>query len=95
MGNIRSFISRYNKRILTSTEKPRNEHESWHCGISEDCPLQQTYLIKSIVHKAEIRLKGDGEAIKYIGMTANSLTSRFYNYKKSFNDVRYENETEL
>jgi len=95
MGNIRSFISRHNKRILTTTEKPQSEQKSCNCRTSEDCPLQQNCLIKSIVYKAEIKSNDDGETREYIGMTANAFKSRFYNHKKSFNDVRYENETEL
>ena len=52
-------------------------------------------MINSIVYKAEIKSKDDGETREYIGMTANAFKSRFYNHKKSFKDVRYENETEL
>ena len=95
MGNIRSSISNHNKRILTNREIPQNEQESCNCRIPEDCPLQQNCLIKSIVYKAEIRSKDDGETEEYIGMTANAFKSRFYHDKKSFNDARYENEPEL
>ena len=94
-GNVRSSISRHNKHILNIKETPQNEHEPCNCRIPEDRPLQQNCLIKSVVYKAEIRSKDDGETREYIGMTANAFKSRFYNHKKSFNDARYENETEL
>ena len=95
MSNVRSSISRHNKHILNIKETPQNEHEPCNCRIPEDCPLQKNCLIKSVVYKAEIRSKDDGETREYIGMTANAFKSRFYNHNKSFNHARYENETEL
>ena len=95
MGNVRSSISRHNKHILNNKETPQNEQEPCNCRIPEDCPLQQHCLIKSVVYKAEIRSKDDGETREYIGMTANAFKSRFYNHKKSFNDARYERDFDI
>ena len=51
-------------------------------------------LTKSIIYKAEVIARDDGIK-ECIRMTANSLKERFNNHKKSFNDPKYENETEL
>ena len=50
---------------------------------------------KSIFYKAVITTKEDNDAKEYIGMTANRFKERYGNHKKSFNDPKDENETEL
>ena len=47
------------------------------------------------MYKAVITTKEDDKTKEYLAMTANKSKERYWNHKKSFNDARYENETEL
>ncbi len=44
---------------------------------------------------AEVTTKDDNDRKTYIGMTATTFKDRYRNHKKSFDDIKYENETEL
>lgn len=93
MPNVKSIISRHNKRIL-SNNTVRTTSEKCNCRKPDECPLKKNCLDSNIVYKAEVTCD-DGEMKKYIGMTANTFKERFYNHKKSFTNDKYEKETEL
>ena len=57
--------------------------------------MNRNCLSSSIVYKAEVTTRDNGEVKEYIGMTANSFKERYNNHKKSFNISKYEKETEL
>jgi hypothetical protein len=52
-------------------------------------------LTKDLVYQAEVKTKDNNDIKTYIGMTATTFKERYRNHKKSFNDIKYENETEL
>ena len=57
------------------------------------CPLEGNCLIKNIAYMAAVETETNTSS--YIGMTGNSLKTRYYNHIKSFKNKRYKNETEL
>ena len=93
MPNVKSIISRHNKRILSSNTV-RTTTDNCNCRKPDECPLKRNCLHRNIVYEAEAT-GDDGEMKKYIGMTANTFKERFYNHKKSFTNDKYEKETEL
>ena len=50
-------------------------------------------LTKDLVYQAEVKTKDNNDIKTYIGMTATTFKERYRNHKKSFNDIKYENET--
>ena len=57
--------------------------------------LIQFCLTKDLVYQAEVITKEDNDIKTYIGMTATTFKDRYRNNKKSFEDIKHENDTEL
>ena len=64
-------------------------------NVRVECPLNNMCLTKDLVYQAEVKTKDNNDIKTYIGMTATTFKERYRNHKKSFNDIKYENETEL
>jgi hypothetical protein len=100
MNNVKSVISRHNKRVLReakSAQEPTNKDKKTLCNCRnvKECPLNNMCLTKDLVYQAEVTTKDDNDRKTYIGMTATTFKDRYRNHKKSFDDIKYENETEL
>ena len=94
MPNMKSIISRHNHKILSKSKTTPNQNNC-NCRKPSECPMNRNCLSASIVYKAEVSTCDTGDRKEYIGMTANSFKERFNNHKKSFNNEKYEKETEL
>ena len=53
------------------------------------------YLTKDLVYQAEVITKEDNDIKSYIGMTTATFKDRSRSHKKSFEDIKHENGTEL
>ena len=71
LPNVKSIISRHNKRILSSNTV-RETKDNCNCRNPDECPLRKNCLDRNIVYEAEVT-SDDGEVKKYIGMTANTF----------------------
>ena len=91
MYNVRSVISRHNKRVLSKAESAQKSTKGKQCNCrnANECPLNQVCLAKDLVDQAEVTTKDN------IGMTATRFKDRYRNHKKSFDDIKYKNDTEL
>ena len=100
MSNVRSVISSHNKRILKETAsakesvKDRNE-KLCNCRNVNECPLNKMCLTKDLIYQAEVTTKDQSDRKTYIGMTSTTFKDRYRNHKKSFDDIKHENDTEL
>ena len=100
MSNVRSVISSHNKRILKETAsakesvKDRNE-KLCNCRNVKECPLNKMCLTKDLIYQAEVTTKDESDRKTYIGMTSTTFKDRYRNHKKSFDDIKHENDTEL
>ena len=100
MNNVKSVISRHNKRVLRETKSEESTNDNnieklCNCRNVNECPLNNMCLTKDLVYQAEVKTKDNNDIKTYIGMTATTFKERYRNHKKSFNDIKYENETEL
>ena len=100
MNNVKSVISRHNKRVLRQTKSDESTNDNnieklCNCRNVNECPLNNMCLTKDLVYQAEVKTKDNNDIKTYIGMTATTFKERYRNHKKSFNDIKYENETEL
>ena len=97
MYNVRSVISRHNKRVLSEAESAQKSTKGKQCNCrnANECPLNQVCLAKDLVYQAEVTTKNNNERKTYIGMTATTFKDRYRNHKKLFDDIKYKNDTEL
>ena len=49
---------------------------------------------RNLVYKAEVQSMETKKTKTCIGMTVSTFRERFTSYKRSFNDIRYEKQTE-
>ena len=52
-------------------------------------------LTKDLIYQAEVTTKDQSDRKTYIGMTSTTFKDRYRNHKRSFDDIKHENDTEL
>ena len=100
MKNVKRVISSHNKRVLRETksaqESTKNSSKQLcNCRNANERPLNNMCLTKDLVYQAVVITKEDNDIKTYIGMTATTFKNRYKNHKKSFEDIKHENDTEL
>ena len=100
MNNVKRVISSHNKRLLKETKSAQestkdSSKQLCNCRNANECPLNNMCLTKDLVYQAEVITKEDNDIKTYIGMTATKFKDRYRNHKKSFEDIKHENDTEL
>ena len=90
-------MSRHNKRVLSEAESAQKSTKGKQCNCrhANESPLNQVCIAKDSFYQAEVTTKDNNEGKTYIGMTATTLKDRYRNHKKSFDDIKYKNDTEL
>ena len=93
MGNMKCFINKHNKRILTRNAKQNNttnDTRKCNCRRPDECPAAGKCLTKSVVYQADVTTKNNGERKSYIGITKYSndteLSKHVWNLKKENKD---------
>ena len=91
---------RETKYVLRETKSEESTNDNnieklCNCRNVNECPLNNMCLTKDLVYQAEVKTKDNNDIKTYIGMTATTFKERYRNHKKAFNDIKYENETEL
>jgi len=96
MPNIRSIINTHNQRIINSNEN-NNNNRTCNCINKNLCPLGNECLIENVVYEATIKYNENTvEKSKiYIGITEGTFKKRYANHKQSFNNSKYQKQTEL
>ena len=93
MPNIAASINAHNKSV--TCEKVPLELGGCNCTQAE-CPLDGHCLSKNVFYEATLTadIENYGERL-YKGIAATTWKERYGNHLKSFNDEKYEKETEL
>ena len=73
----------------------KDEVYGCNCGNKNTCPLENKCLTPKVVYRAEITNDKDQENKTYIGLTETPFKDRYRNHVKSFNNKKYQKETEL
>ena len=94
MPNIRAAINAHNKKIL-GDKTPLVPGEC-NCNNKNERPLNGECKTSNVLYEARINsnLRNYREKI-YKGITASIFKTRYGNHKKSFNNIKYYNESEL
>ena len=94
MRNVKSIISSHNHKILQSQ---RNiSIKNCNCITKTACPLNNQLLLRNIVYQTIV--SSENPELKenvYFGINETPFKLRYPNHLKSFNTVRYKNDTEL
>ena len=94
MPNIGAVINSHNKKILEEN-KPL-ARENCNCRMKDECPMNGECTSTNVLYEAKINSNlRDYEQKVYKGITGLPFKTRFYNHKKSFNNFRYCNDSEL
>ena len=93
MPNMRSKIKAHNSRTIKNSKKASTPKKSCNCRKKDECPLRGKCMIESVVYKATVHSKNDEKAM--VDQTGGQFKTRFRNHKKSLNNQKYSNETEL
>ena len=93
MPNMGTIINGHNKKILS---EETIEERTCNCRNPEECPLGGRCLTKEVFYEATVTsdLPNYGEKA-YKGITERPFKERFKEHKKSFNNRRLINDTEL
>lgn len=94
MPNIQSIINSHNHRILYN--QATNAEKTCNCINKSICPMNNQCLTKNIVYQATVSSnKPDYKENIYFGLCETPFKSRYANHRKSFNILKYRNDTEL
>ena len=50
-------------------------------------------LTKDLIYQAEVTTEDQSDRKTYTGMTATTFKDRYRNHKKSFDDIKHENDS--
>ena len=99
---MKQTITSHNTKILKTKQQEQEQHEAkkvtktCNCQAKKDpCPMDKNCLQDCVVYQATVTQTETKTSENYIGLTADTFKVRHRNHKKSFNNVKYETETEL
>ena len=93
MPNMASIINGHNRKILNDEQA---EERTCNCRNPGECPLEGKCLTKEILYEATVTADLPRYEVRtYKGITARAFKERLKEHKKSFNNKKLMNETEL
>ena len=101
MNNTKEIVDNHNKRILNSskhTDKSTDNsvhNKSCNCRQKNTCPLNGNCLQLSVIYQETIKRNDNNTPETYIGLTENTLKTRYRNHMASFHHTKHRNSTEL
>jgi len=91
MPNIGSIINNHSKKILINNNM--TPQDGCDCSENDQCPLDNNFLINSVVYKANVTTDKDNSGKNYIGLTEGT-SNRYTQHKLSFRNRMYANRNE-
>jgi hypothetical protein len=91
MRSVGSAIKSHNSKVLNVSNT--QQEKTCSCRKNTECPLDGKCLTKSIVYEATVN--HDTTEKVYYGLTEGDFKMRYNNHNKSFNNRKYQSETEL
>ena len=93
MLNLKQKIDGHNKSTLQKTNAvPPN---ACNCRQPAHCALDGNCLNSAVIYQATVAKEDNRPAETYVGLTENSLKTRYSNHKSSFRDPNKRLNTEL
>ena len=94
MPNIKNIINTHNKKIINPPKD--NITRTCNCIRKHQCPLNEKCLTNNVLCKASITPNEENSKTKiYYGVSETAFKLRYANHKKTFNNIKYQTDTEL
>ena len=93
--NLKKIIASHNAQIQTKTKTEPVLEKKCNWRSKNNCSLQGQCLENCVVYQATVTETETKKTDNYIGLTADPFKTRYNNHTKSFNNRRYETDTEL
>ena len=94
MPNIKNITNTHNKKIINPSKD--NITRTCNCVRKHQCPLNENYLTNNVLYKASITPNEENSKTKiYYGVSETAFKLRYANHKKTFNNIKYQTDTEL
>ena len=93
LPNMGKFLSRHNNIILSDNIPDRSNNGECNCPPRKVCPVDGQCMKKSVIYKAEVITNISTKV--YLGSTATSWKTRYYNHQSSFKLRRLSSSTTL
>ena len=90
MNNMETIIKAHNSKILSNTTR---RPDTCNCRDKSKCPLDGKCTAESVIYEATVTTASSIK--KYIGLTANTFKSRFYQHQNTFRDPTKKRSTAL
>ena len=94
MTNMKNIINTRNKKIINPQKD--NIARTCNCIRKHQCSLNEKCLTNDDLYQAGItRNKENPETKIYYGVCETAFKLRYANHKKTFNNIKYQTDTEL
>ena len=94
MPNIKNIINTHNKKIINPPKD--NITRTCNCIRKHQCSLKEKCLTNNVLYKASITPNEESCKTKiYYGVSETAFKLRYANHKKTFNNIKYQTDTEL
>ena len=92
--NIKHIINTHNKRIINPPKD--NITRICNCIRKHQCSLNEKFLTNNVLYKASITPNEENSKKNiYYGVSETVFKLRYANHKKTFNNIKYQTDTEL
>ena len=94
MPNMKNIINTHNKNIINLIKD--NIARTCNCVRKHQCPLNEKCLINNVLYRASITTREENTKRKiYYGVSKTAFKLKYGNHKKTFNNIKYQTNTEL
>ena len=94
MPNMKNIINTHNKKLINPPKD--NIARTCNCIRKHHCPLNKKCLTNNVLYKASITPNEENpKTNNYYGVCETVFKRRYANHKKTFNNIKYQTDTEL
>ena len=91
---MKSIINTDSKKIINPPKD--NIARTCNCIRKHQCPLNKNCLTNNVLYKASITPNEENSKTKiYYDVSETTFKLKYANHKKTFDNIKYENDTEL
>ena len=94
MPNMKNISNTHNKKIINPPKD--NIVRTCNCIRKHQCPLDRKCLANNVLYQTSITTSEENLKAKiYYGVSETAFKLRYANNKKTFNNIKYQTDTEL
>ena len=93
MPNMKNIINAHNTKRINPPKDSITR--TCNCIRKHQCPFNEKCLTNNVLYKASITPNENSETKIYYGVIETAFKLRYGNHKKTFNNIKYQTDTEL